>query len=190
MAINTKLELRQSHSLVMTPQLQQAIKLLQLSNMELASFVEDELERNPLLEHADPDEPNGLADDRSPAATKDEGEDGKTSAASDEASAETGDGEDWVDLETGNGASQTNDLDAEPQDMFPDSDTFTPGAVTDSGLERPDAGTPRRQRRRTPISKPMWPRRRRSHPSRRAAQPRFRRSAHAADRPASHRYDR
>ena len=45
MAINTKLELRQTHSLVMTPQLQQAIKLLQLSNMELTAFVEAELER-------------------------------------------------------------------------------------------------------------------------------------------------
>jgi len=131
MAINTKLELRQSHSLVMTPQLQQAIKLLQLSNMELASFVEDELERNPLLEHADPDEPNGLAEDRSPTATKDDASEAKTSAA--DASSESGDGEDWVDLETGNGASQTNDLDAEPQDMFPDSETFTPGAMTDSG---------------------------------------------------------
>ncbi len=64
MAITTKLELRQTHSLVMTPQLQQAIKLLQLSNMELASFVETELERNPLLERAEPDEtgsPGGRA---------------------------------------------------------------------------------------------------------------------------------
>jgi RNA polymerase sigma-54 factor len=59
MAITTKLELRQSHNLVMTPQLQQAIKLLQLSNMELASFVEAELERNPLLEHADAEETGG-----------------------------------------------------------------------------------------------------------------------------------
>ncbi len=42
----------------MTPQLQQAIKLLQLSNLELISFVETELERNPLLERADADEPN------------------------------------------------------------------------------------------------------------------------------------
>src|SRR3977135_2800762 len=36
----------------MTPQLMQAIKLLQLSNLDLAAFVEDELERNPLLERA------------------------------------------------------------------------------------------------------------------------------------------
>lgn len=45
-----KLELRQGLSLVMTPQLQQAIKLLQYSNIELAAYVEDELIRNPLLE--------------------------------------------------------------------------------------------------------------------------------------------
>jgi RNA polymerase sigma-54 factor len=50
MAIAPKLELRQSQALVMTPQLQQAIKLLQLSNVELVAFVEQELERNPLLE--------------------------------------------------------------------------------------------------------------------------------------------
>ncbi|MGQ0741677.1 MAG: RNA polymerase factor sigma-54 [Alphaproteobacteria bacterium] len=50
MALSQRLELRQGQSLVMTPQLQQAIKLLQLSNLELAEFVEAELERNPLLE--------------------------------------------------------------------------------------------------------------------------------------------
>ncbi len=48
-----KLEMRQGQSLVMTPQLQQAIKLLQLSNIELAEFVEHELEQNPLLERDD-----------------------------------------------------------------------------------------------------------------------------------------
>ena len=50
MALTQRLELRQGQSLVMTPQLQQAIKLLQLSNLELQAFVEQELERNPLLE--------------------------------------------------------------------------------------------------------------------------------------------
>ncbi|RTL72890.1 MAG: RNA polymerase sigma-54 factor [Hyphomicrobiales bacterium] len=50
MALIPKLELRQGQQLVMTPQLQQAIRLLQLSNVELCSFVEAELERNPLLE--------------------------------------------------------------------------------------------------------------------------------------------
>jgi RNA polymerase sigma-54 factor len=50
MALVTKLELRQGQQLVMTPQLQQAIRLLQLSNVELSAFVEAELESNPLLE--------------------------------------------------------------------------------------------------------------------------------------------
>ncbi|MGC2854768.1 RNA polymerase factor sigma-54 [Novispirillum sp. DQ9] len=50
MAMQPRLDLRQTQALVMTPQLQQAIKLLQLSNMELTAFVEQELERNPLLE--------------------------------------------------------------------------------------------------------------------------------------------
>ncbi len=45
-----RLELRQSQSLVMTPQLRQAIKLLQSSNLDVSAFVEEELERNPLLE--------------------------------------------------------------------------------------------------------------------------------------------
>lgn len=50
MALKQRLELRQGQSLVMTPQLQQAIKLLQMSNIELQAFVDQELERNPLLE--------------------------------------------------------------------------------------------------------------------------------------------
>lgn len=48
-----RLELRQSQALVMTPQLQQAIKMLQLSNLELAEFVDSEIEQNPLLEHGE-----------------------------------------------------------------------------------------------------------------------------------------
>ncbi|MEX2617531.1 MAG: RNA polymerase factor sigma-54 [Alphaproteobacteria bacterium] len=50
MALSPRLELRLGQTLVMTPQLQQAIKLLQLSSLELSAFVETELEQNPLLE--------------------------------------------------------------------------------------------------------------------------------------------
>ena len=53
MALTQRLELKQGQALVMTPQLQQAIKLLQLSNLELAEYVETELEKNPLLERED-----------------------------------------------------------------------------------------------------------------------------------------
>ncbi len=50
MALGPRLDLRQSQSLVMTPQLQQAIKLLALSNLEIETFIAEELEKNPLLE--------------------------------------------------------------------------------------------------------------------------------------------
>lgn len=50
MTITPRLDMRQGQSLVMTPQLQQAIKLLQLSNIELSEYVDQELEQNPLLE--------------------------------------------------------------------------------------------------------------------------------------------
>src|ERR1700722_15205069 len=57
MAIAPRLDLRQSQTLVMTPQLRQAIKLLQFSNIEVNAFVEEEMERNPLLERDDSPEP-------------------------------------------------------------------------------------------------------------------------------------
>lgn len=50
MAIAPKMEIKQGQGLVMTPQLQQAIKLLQFSNIELSEYIEQELERNPVLE--------------------------------------------------------------------------------------------------------------------------------------------
>ncbi len=53
MALTQHIEVRQSQHLVMTPQLQQAIKLLQMSNLELEGFILGEIESNPLLEKAD-----------------------------------------------------------------------------------------------------------------------------------------
>ena len=50
MALGPRLDLRQTQSLVMTPQLQQAIKLLTLSNLELETFIGEALEANPLLD--------------------------------------------------------------------------------------------------------------------------------------------
>ena len=50
MRIGPRLEIRQTQTLVMTPQLRQAIKLLQFSNLEVAAFIEEEMARNPLLE--------------------------------------------------------------------------------------------------------------------------------------------
>ena len=47
MALSARLEIRQGQGLVITPQLQQAIKLLQMSNLEVEAFIDAELERNP-----------------------------------------------------------------------------------------------------------------------------------------------
>ena len=68
--LSQRLQLRQSQSLVMTPQLQQAIKLLQLSNLELSEFVEAEIEKNPLLELGEPqrdEAPSGPGEPGPPA---------------------------------------------------------------------------------------------------------------------------
>ncbi|MBW6398032.1 RNA polymerase factor sigma-54 [Roseomonas sp. HJA6] len=71
MSLAPRLDLRHSQQLVMTPQLRQAIKLLQSSNLEVTAFVEEELERNPLLERDDREPPGpdaGRTRDPLPAA--------------------------------------------------------------------------------------------------------------------------
>ena len=74
MALSPRLGLRLSQSLVMTPQLQQAIKLLQLSSLELASYVETELEQNPLLERDERENDNQREADRETVAESDPAE--------------------------------------------------------------------------------------------------------------------
>lgn len=66
MALGPRLDLRQSQSLVMTPQLQQAIKLLALSNLEIEAFIGDALENNPLLDAGELRAERGLTDDNAP----------------------------------------------------------------------------------------------------------------------------
>ena len=55
MTVGAKLEIRQTQALAMTRQLQQAIRLLQLSSLELGQYVEQELEQNPILERSNSD---------------------------------------------------------------------------------------------------------------------------------------
>nr|WP_137676837.1 RNA polymerase factor sigma-54 [Parerythrobacter lutipelagi] len=64
MALGPRLDLRQSQSLVMTPQLQQAIKLLALSNLEIETFIGDALESNPLLEAGEVQREDGSESDQ------------------------------------------------------------------------------------------------------------------------------
>ncbi len=85
MALKPRLELRQSQSLVMTPQLQQAIKLLQMSNLELTDYVASELESNPLLERDEDEAPVDqiageapLAETGSSTASENESESGES----------------------------------------------------------------------------------------------------------------
>ena len=62
MGLGPRLDLRQSQSLVMTPQLQQAIRLLALSNLEVEGFIAEEIERNPLLDASPPDDDGPIQD--------------------------------------------------------------------------------------------------------------------------------
>ena len=73
MALTPRLELRQSQTLVMTPQLQKAIKLLQYSNLELREFIEEELADNPLLKLNDEDlsTESGMAEEHGASAMSD-----------------------------------------------------------------------------------------------------------------------
>ena len=63
MQISQNIKLKQSQSLVMTPQLQQAIKLLQLNNLELCDLVNKELEENPFLENQSTEEESEINDE-------------------------------------------------------------------------------------------------------------------------------
>src|SRR5260370_41428585 len=114
MAVTKRLEFRQSKSLVMTPQLMQAIKLLQLSNLDLSAFVEEELERNPLLERASDGTEPPVAGEPMPERDEFSESDDSVSAYSDDASAErseltrgaAGDGfepvqEEWMNRDLG-----------------------------------------------------------------------------------------
>ena len=74
MALTQRLQMRQSQALVMTPQLMQAIKLLQLSNLDLSAYVEGELEKNPLLERAAEGEPGVIDGAAEPVAAEFNGE--------------------------------------------------------------------------------------------------------------------
>lgn len=74
MSVSLRLDLRQSQSLVMTPQLQQAIKLLQLGNLELSTYVQQELEQNPFLERQESPDEGPISQESSPVASGDDGQ--------------------------------------------------------------------------------------------------------------------
>ncbi|TPL81764.1 RNA polymerase factor sigma-54 [Mesorhizobium sp. B2-3-14] len=104
MALAAKLQLRQSQSLVMTPQLMQSIRLLQFTHTELEHFIDEEIERNPLLERAEPQD-----DAASDQAQK---LDAEPQAAADG---------DWFENEAGWSAEAISEkLDTSLENLFPD----------------------------------------------------------------------
>ncbi|WP_298964986.1 RNA polymerase factor sigma-54 [uncultured Roseibium sp.] len=119
MAISTKLEMRQSQSLIMTPQLMQAIKLLQMSNLDLVAYVEAELERNPLLEKGE-GEAGEQGASSEPVLENAQDASANASEGFDGAGDEPNSG-DWMqsDLETGSEAIASR-MDTDLGNVFPD----------------------------------------------------------------------
>lgn len=113
MALTQRLEFRQSQSLVMTPQLMQAIKLLQLSNLDVAAFVEEELERNPLLERESEDAAAGESAAETPGG--DDGVPAEDGAVRDEPAVE-----DWMSRDLGSRAEMEATFDAGLENVFPE----------------------------------------------------------------------
>jgi RNA polymerase sigma-54 factor len=108
MALSPKLEIRQGQTLIMTPQLMQAIKLLQMSSLDLTSYVEAEMERNPLLERSEGD--GGGAERDDPGA-----DDGAREAASGENAGE------WLRSELSDTSREIADkLDTDLGNIYPD----------------------------------------------------------------------
>ncbi|MDF1608310.1 RNA polymerase factor sigma-54 [Hoeflea sp. YIM 152468] len=110
MALSAGLQLRQSQSLVMTPQLMQSIRLLQFSHVELTRFIEEEVERNPLLElvssDADHQETGSAAPEETSAAQAASGD-----AAEDAA---------WTGSAETPSERMTAEIDARYENVFPD----------------------------------------------------------------------
>ncbi len=134
MALSQKLEFRQSQLLVMTPQLMQAIKLLQLSNLDLTAYVEAELERNPLLERTDDDGGGAPGNDADGA---DEAELPPTNGA------DGADGAEWLETSLeGSAEIIESKLDTDLANVFPDDhgrapDEHAPALPSESWVTAP-----------------------------------------------------
>ncbi|MDM9626179.1 RNA polymerase factor sigma-54 [Rhizobium sp. S152] len=120
MALSANLFLRQSQSLVMTPQLMQSIQLLQMTHFELTQFIAQEVEKNPLLEFPSNDaetgsERGGDDDDAFQRQSEDTGSDDGYDSRSEVLSA------DWYESDGSAGSSRlTDELDANYANVYPD----------------------------------------------------------------------
>jgi RNA polymerase sigma-54 factor len=131
MGLSQRLQIRQAQSLVMTPQLLQAIKLLQLSHLDLAAYVDAELERNPLLERVEeegtPETVGGSREDSPAGSDGADGFDGDGDGGTDS----IGDGEapadNWL----------TEDRGATRAELEGEHDTGFDNVFPDEATERP-----------------------------------------------------
>ncbi len=130
MALSPRLELRHTQSLVMTPQLQQAIKLLQYTNLELTDFISQEIEKNPLLEVGD-------SDDRASGEDREDHADPQKKAAPEDSTV----GIDVKIEQSGQEAKTAESpLDADFENVY-NSDSFTDDVSNDTGLSMNGAGS-------------------------------------------------
>ena len=145
MALSQRLDLRQSQSLVMTPQLQQAIKLLQFSSSELREFVESELQQNPMLERDESSDDNRGTEDRAHEDAPASGHDSTTPELQEDAAPP-----DSMEHVTGDAASSAEEspLDIDHSAVWesdgpndgPESSSDTNGLDQNIGLDRFSSG--------------------------------------------------
>lgn len=118
MALSASLFLRQSQSLVMTPQLMQSIQLLQMTHFELAQFIAQEVEKNPLLELVGGEEDHGAAGETAESGFGAEAQDARADGG------DKGDEQfsaDWYETgQSGGGDRLSSELDTNFENVFPD----------------------------------------------------------------------
>lgn len=124
MALTPRLDIKQSQSLVLTPQLQQAIKMLQLSSTELVEFVADEVAQNPLLEYSE-SAPERSDREKENSATKEE-------TSSNEEETKTTD--DFLQEHSPVSAERDTPLDTDYSEMYDDSVSDQIGTLPEQNL--------------------------------------------------------
>ena len=141
--IGQRLEVRQGQGLGITPQLQQASKLLQLSNLELEDYVEAELERNPLLQREEPEGDGPDAPEPEQTASSDDAEMAFGDGVGHEASSAMDAGSDDVYGDAAPGERTSDRMTDEAQPGLSDWSSAGKGGSTFEGDgERPDTHEP------------------------------------------------
>jgi len=119
MALSPKLDLRQSQSLVMTPQLMQSIRLLQMTHIELEHFIDLEIEKNPLLERIEPAN-DDIASDGRAGSDRSDMAGGADDSAFDAEESSGGEQIGWLDRGAPDADAISETFDSSMENVFPD----------------------------------------------------------------------